>query len=235
MCKEQLILDQIQALAPDDMGIADLRLAASGIKSEYGDDWDGYTRAISLAVFFPRQIINQVVKGPTLTYMKYYDIVNARLDNMALRLSNDLERLGYRAFPVPASQETGAYKLASVFSHRLAAYWSGLGWIGKNGSIIHPEVGPRLRLVTILTDAPLTPGKPLDRTCPENCRACQTICPAGAIKGVAFAPGQPLEERLDAAACKYWLHERRNSFGKEVCGMCLAVCPVGRDTPAVEQ
>ena len=113
----------------------------------------------------------------------------------------------------------------------MAAYWSGLAWIGKNGSAIHPEVGPRLRLVTILTDAPLTPGKPLERCCPPNCQACRDICPPGAIRGVQFEVGQPLEQRLDAASCKHWLHERRNSFGKEVCGMCLAVCPVGRNTP----
>ena len=176
MDRVQAVLDYIAQLEPDDWSVADLNLAATGIKVEYGDDWDGYTRAVSLASYFPRQIINQVAKGPTLTYLKYYDIVNARLDNMALRLANYLETQGFRGFPVPASQETGEYKLASIFSHRMAAYWGGLGWIGKNGSIIHPEVGPRLRLVTILTDAPLPAKKPLECTCPEHCRACQTIC-----------------------------------------------------------
>jgi epoxyqueuosine reductase QueG len=36
---------------------------------------------------------------------------------------------------------------------------AGLGWIGKSCSLISPHFGPRLRLVTVLTNAPLKAGQ----------------------------------------------------------------------------
>lgn len=223
----------IVTLTPDVWGVADLTHSRSWLRQEYGCLWDDYPRAISLGVFFPRQVVNDLLDGPTHTYLRYYDVLNSRLDDMACRLANFLERQGEKSFPVPASQRLGEDKLASLFSHRLAARLAGLGWIGKNSCLIHPEVGPRLRFATVLTNAPLPAGTPLESHCPEGCHACRDICPAGAIQGVPFAAGQPLSQRLDAAACAAWLAETRHSFGKQICGRCVAVCPTGRLTPPV--
>ena len=126
-------------------GVADLLPRRKVIRSAYGDVWDGYTRAVSAAVFFPKQVLNQILDGPTLTYQAYYDIVNARLNDIALRTTLFLEERGYKAFPVPASQRTGKHKESSVFSHRLAGNWAGIGWVGKSLSLVNPDVGPLLR------------------------------------------------------------------------------------------
>ena len=98
------------------------------------------------------------------------------------------------AYPIPASQRNGRDRMQSIFSHRMAAHLAGLGWIGKNCCLITPIAGPRVRLVTVLTDAPLPPGSPMDSRC-GDCTACVDACPPHAIKGRAFrrraAPERP--------------------------------------------
>ena len=85
-----------------------------------------------------------------------YDTVNDLLDTIALRLSNSLQRQGYRAFPIPASKRAVVdERVAAIFSHKLAAHMAGLGWIGKSCLLITPEAGPRVRWATVLTDAPI--------------------------------------------------------------------------------
>jgi len=215
------------AWGADLFGVADLEEIREKIFREYGDSFQHLTRAISLAVFFPKSVINELAEGPTHTYLKYYDVINARLDDIALRLSNYLQKKGYRTFPIPASQRVTESKLAGIFSHRLAAQRAGLGWIGKSCSLVHPEVGPRLRLVTILTDAPLSADKPMENKCGE-CSSCRDACPPQAIKGVKHQEDDPLEIRLDAQACNEYLTKVRHSFGKRICGRCLAACPWGK-------
>jgi len=227
MFDEKPVLAYIATLGADLFGVADLTLAKDVLLEEYGHAWEDYPRAVSLGVYFPRQVVNELLVGPTHTYLRYYDVLNARLDDMSMRLANFLEEQGYPSFPIPASQRVGEDKLASIFSHRLAARLAGLGWVGRSGCLINLQVGPRFRLVTVLTKAPLLPGKPLEIGCPEHCTSCRDHCPAHAIKGVRFTPGQPLEDRLDAPACAEWLAQTRHSFGKQVCGICLAACPIG--------
>lgn len=221
------LCEKAEIWGADCFGVADLKPHKRVIENAYGDAWNGYDKAVSAAVFFPKQVLNQILDGPTLTYQAYYDIVNARLNDIALRTTVYLEKLGYKAFPVPASQRTGKHKEGSVFSHRLAANWAGIGWVGKSLSLVHPEVGPRLRLVTVITDAPLSCDKPMENRCPNECTACKNACPPGAIKGLKFDENQPIYERFDRAACAGYLRQVRQSFGKEICGKCLAACPVG--------
>ncbi len=114
-----------------------------------------------------------------------------------------------------------------IFSHRLVAHEAGLGWIGKSCSLVHPEVGPRLRLATVLTDAPLIPGKPLKSRC-GSCRQCADICPVGALLGHDYADGEDRDLRLRFHLCDDYLLEKKKVLGEQVCGLCIAVCPYGR-------
>ena len=223
----QRLAEQISLWGGSAWGVADLSCRQQELIEEYGPVWQDYPRAISVAGFFPKDVIGQLLAAPTHTYQAYYDIVNAKLNDIALRITQLLEAEGWRAFPIPASQRVGQYKQSAIFSHRLAAAQAGIGWIGKNLSLIHPQVGPRLRLVTVLTDAPLPVDRPMASQCPPDCTKCRDICPAQAIKGVAYQPHQPIEERFDFMACAAYLRQVRQSFGKEICGKCLAVCPWG--------
>ena len=223
-------IDQIGGLIAgaggDLWGVADL----AGLAPLPGDGervhLTPYPRAIAVAIIFPRAVVQDLLRGPSHTYLYYYNIVNARLDDVALRLSNLLQAGGHAAYPIPASQRHGKDRMQSIFSHRMAAHLAGLGWIGKSCCLITHAAGPRVRLVTVLTDAPLAAGAPLASQC-GNCTACVVACPPQAIKGAAFETTQPLSERLDTAACSSYKDRVRDSWGKRCCGRCLAACPVG--------
>jgi epoxyqueuosine reductase len=224
--KEELLsalLDNGAAAA----GVADLNLAAGAMDSHADGRLKRFERAVSFLIPFPRSVIEELLEGPSLTYLHYYRAVNTLIDDLSIRLSARLEALGYEAFPVPSSQRTGKHKLDSIFPHRVAAHLAGLGWIGKSGCLITETFGPRVRLGTILTSAPLPPDETMQVRC-GDCMLCTEACPAKAIKGVLFAPEVPLQERLEPQLCDSYQNEVRSRFGKRVCGLCLAACPYGR-------
>ncbi|MCR3921985.1 MAG: epoxyqueuosine reductase [Firmicutes bacterium] len=207
-------------------GVADLSSATEAMMAHAAPHLQRFTRALSFIIPFPRSVIEELKTGPTHTYLHYYRAVNTIIDDLALRITAQLEHRGYEAFPIPSSQRIGEEKLESIFSHRLASVLAGLGWIGKSGCLVNQALGPRIRLGTILTNAPLTPDQPVEIQC-GNCTLCKDACPAGAIKGVLFAPDVPLSERLSPQLCDNYQNEVRSRFGKRICGICLAVCPHG--------
>lgn len=207
-------------------GVADLVPARDFIKETYGPDLIHLERAVVMAIPYPVGVVNQLKEGPTHTYLYYYKVLNTSLDDLAFKIALYLQDKGYEAFPIPASQRVTENKLAGIFSHRLAANLAGIGWIGKSSNFITAEYGPRVRLVTVLTDAPLPTDQPTKNRC-GTCGACVEACPASAITGKSFREGDLLEARLDAKACDEYLGKVRVSFGKRICGRCLAACPWG--------
>jgi epoxyqueuosine reductase len=210
-------------------GVADLRPVKDYIEEIYGPDLLHYERGVVMAIPYPVTVVNQLNEGPTHTYLYYYNVLNTSLDNLALKIAIFLQDKGFNAFPVPASQRITADKLGGIFSHRLVANLAGIGWIGKNSNLITEEYGPRIRLVTVLTDAPLPTDEPIQERC-GTCRACADACPPSAITGKAFAKEDSLDARLNAKACDEYMAKVRVSFGKRICGRCLAACPWGKKT-----
>lgn len=121
---------------------------------------------------------------------------------------------------------------------RAAAVRAGVGWWGKNAMVLAPGVGPWMLLGSVVTDAPLPPGSPMERDC-GTCSACLPACPTGAL----VAPGV-----LDARRClAAWAQtkgvlprELRTALGDRIygCDDCLEACPPGsrlleaaRETP----
>jgi len=61
---------------------------------------------------------------------------------------------------------------------------AGLGELRRNGLLITPKYGPRVRLCKIFTDLPLKPDDPIEFGVKEFCRKCKLcarFCEAGAI------------------------------------------------------
>lgn len=209
-------------------GVANLLPYRQYIEEVYGKQLLHLDKAISIGIQYPKEVVNQLLDGPTHTYLYYYKILNAKLDDIALQVAIELEKNGYKSFPVPASQRVTDDRLAGIFSHRMAAHLSGLGWIGKNSSLITKEYGPRLRLVTILTDAPIACDEPFEGDLCGDCNKCVVACPSGAVVGNPFREDDPLEKRFVGELCDVHLSRVRNTFGKRICGKCLASCPFGK-------
>lgn len=215
-------------LGADLFGVAELKEARPFIKQNYGDIVATYPKAVSMGVYFPAKVIDLLAMGPQQIYSYYYKVLNSKLDELALLISNFLFKAGYNALPIPASQQLLHDKYKSMFSHKLAASLAGLGWIGKSCCLVNEKVGPRLRLVTVLTDASLKPDQPVANRC-GNCTACVDACTPGAIKGLRFEPTQLLWERFDAKACDDYFQKLKEQYGIGNCGKCLAACPWGKE------
>jgi epoxyqueuosine reductase len=227
------------SLDADYFGVADLGSARDFIHAQGGERASRFPRGVVIGMALQDSLVDLLPgrdkEGAILYRHSSYDVVNLALDQAALRIANMLRREGYSAFPVPASKRTDDEHIAGIFSQKLAAHLAGLGWIGKSCLLVTPDHGPRVRWVTVLTDAPLRPtGSPMEEQC-GKCTACVEICPQQAFTGRPFSASEPREARFDAAACDRYFRELEKEKGVAVCGLCLWVCPHGRKTLAVRK
>ena len=115
--------------------------------------------------------------------------ISNRLNFLAFRLARLIEAEGFRAVPIICTciwryrpDEGTGTAFAPDLSHIHAAACAGLGEIGWHGLLITPEYGPRMRFVSVITDAPLEPD-PLYQGPPlcDMCMECALHCPTGAF------------------------------------------------------
>jgi len=217
----------------DFFGVAELYPARDEIFEQGGAVIAEYPRAISIGIALLDTIVDQLPqraeRAVAINYQHHgYDLINQRLDLISSRLSSVIQSDGYKALPVPASKTIDDEKLVAAFSHKMGAHLAGLGWIGKNCLLITPERGPRVRWATILTDAPLkVTEEAMEDDC-GDCQKCVEICPVNAFTGQPFREHEAREARFDAGKCDRYLTrlEEQNQVG--VCGLCLYICPYGR-------
>ena len=214
----------------DIVGIADLRLL-EGIETEPEDLLKGYTRAVSVAIRLADGVIDPIVDRPSPIYQQHYGKVNALLDDIALRVTQFLQDGGAKALPVPASQLLDSENWRSYISHKAVAIAAGIGWQGKSLLVVNPLYGPRIRLVTILTDMDLIPDKPLLNRC-GKCSSCTEACPAQAIKNVNTK--RHYVDREEALFFDRCVTKVTQEFTKlpfienPICGVCIRGCPWGQ-------
>lgn len=206
------------------VGFADLQ----GLVPE---PWTELTTGVSFAIRLSDAIIDEVITGPTLAYAYHYRVINQFLDSIALKIVKDLQSHGYHAFPVPASQKVDKDALAGHFSHKLVATRAGLGWIGKSALLVTPQHGPRIRLCSILTNAPLKPGTPVTISECGQCTACVKACPVNAIQGNSWTPQSSRSNLLNAQLCSQVTQQSKEKLGELICGVCISACPIGKNIP----
>ena len=146
----------------------------------------------------------------------YHHVLGQRLEQLA----DEIRIL------VPGSK-TRCYVDAGPVPERELAQLAGLGWIGKNMMLIHPEIGSFTFIGVVLTDAALEPDLPFEADRCGTCTRCLEACPTQAFVG---------PRNLDARACiSYLTIEHRGEFGdthaSQVgdwvfgCDVCQDVCP----------
>lgn len=228
--------DKVKSIAEshyiDYIGFADLRSYEHELVQFGGNIVKGYPNGISLGIVLPDTIVDYLPDRDDVNVaceykIQGYDVYNSRLNIVASVISSYLNRQGYRTLPIAAANRTDQENAIPTVSHKMIAHIAGLGWIGKNCLLVTPEHGPRLRLISILTQAPLdTVNDPVEQRC-NNCNECMTICPVNAIKGRNYISGETREDRLDVKKCDGYFKDLEKTQQYPVCGLCLYVCPHG--------
>jgi epoxyqueuosine reductase len=111
---------------------------------------------------------------------------------------------------------------------RAVAERAGIGWSGKNCSIITPEWGSWVYLGEMITNIPFPPDTPVTEQC-GDCTKCIDACPTGALVG----PGQ-----LNSSRCISFVTQTKGLVSDELmrkmgnrlygCDTCQIVCPVNK-------
>lgn len=131
---------------------------------------------------------------------------------LAVQAAEFLRLMGYSA----RAHIDGNYRVIAAE----AARETGLGSYGWSGLLLTEKYGPRIRFSVVTTDLPMPPP---ERPVPDFlkfcrlCRKCVANCPSRSIS--MEMPGKVNGDRCFA----YW-----NTVGTD-CGVCMAVCPLGRN------
>ena len=145
----------------------------------------------------------------------YHDVMGERLRALEERVRS--------AFP---DCETRRYVDTGPVLERELAARAGMGAVGKNTMLLHPEGGSWFLLGELFLGLDLAPDQPLADLC-GSCTRCLDACPTGAL-------AEPY--RLDSNLCiSYWTIEHRGPLPPEArrmvggwvfgCDVCQEVCP----------
>lgn len=106
------------------------------------------------------------------------------MERVAYSLPRFLDDKGYLSAAIPAYLPIDMHHnfgMIGDISLRHAAVEAGLGTFGLNGLVLTPQYGPRIRLMAILTDAPLVADSKMEEKLCDDCGICLDRCPIGAI------------------------------------------------------
>lgn len=202
------------------VGFADLGCIPENMRGSY-------MKGICIVVALDPVIISEIKNGPTVRYFNEYKKVNALLDKLAEMAAHKLGEYGYDYVYSNASAQYDASTLSTVLPHKTVATRAGLGWIGKCALLVTPEYGSALRMNTVLTNAPLETGIPVNQSNCGDCNKCVECCPGKAPSGRKWDVTLQRSDFFNAFSCKEAAINQAAKIGidKTICGRCIAACP----------
>lgn len=159
-------------------------------------------------------------------YPDYHGFVKARLHELLAWIGQQV--------PLPARAKVCVD--SAPVAERALALRSGLGFLGKNHMVIHPDLGPELLLGELFLPVTLESDGPIQKDC-GSCTRCGDACPTGALRRDGF---------FDASRCINTLTiEQAGDIPESLaaligdrlfgCDQCVKVCPYAKKAPANTQ
>lgn len=150
----------------------------------------------------------------------YHDVIRVKLKTLLEKLRTETGEVQGRGFvdSAPVLERSWAQR-------------SGLGWIGKNGNLIHKQAGSFFFIATLITDLELDYDDPIAKDYCGRCTRCLDACPTGAILP---------DKTIDGSRCISYFtielkdamlpEEMRGKFDNWMfgCDTCQDVCPWNR-------
>lgn len=222
------------------LNLKDYVIGYTSLDDLISKDYSEYDFAISIGKKLNDEIINTVTCGPTKEYNELYQKVNDELSKTIKKISKSFDELGISYLPIEPTVDDKDLEadyfdtLRMPFSHKFAATRAGIGWIGKTDLLITKKFGPRVRLATILFSHDgfkIEEVNPINESLCGNCSICVDSCPAGAANGKLWNINIDRDEFYDAFKCRAKCRELTKLFlniDNSICGICVAVCPIGK-------
>jgi epoxyqueuosine reductase QueG len=211
----------LQSKGADLVGFADLREIDA-------DTRDDFLFGISIGVALNPQIMSEIKDGPTRQYHEEYNRANSLLDTLGQSTAEFFRENGYDAKNFTATGIYDPVTLSTRLPHKTVATRAGLGWVGKCALLVTKQFGSAIRFNTVLTNAQITVGQPINTSQCGDCTDCVDICPAKALSGKNWQVGHPRESLYDAFACRKTAHAlamKRIGIRETICGLCIVSCP----------
>lgn len=180
---------------------------------------------VSFFIPFSKEIVSSNRKGEytSIEWAKSYIEANALINYISQKMIEYLKGKGISADTVSATHTFDKETLKSGWSHRSAAYISGLGKFGVNRMLITPE-GCAGRFGSVIISQEIQPTNRIEEEfCiyykNGGCLECINACPVNALHIDDF----------DRFKCYERLLLNANQFTDiglcDVCGKCVTACP----------
>lgn len=182
---------------------------------------DEYKHAIVIAVEMDYEAIKCSPAGPAsvTTGLGY-----SQMAFTAGLLAQYIRGLGYKA--IPSGNDTACSIPIAIDA--------GLGEMARNGLLITPKYGPRVRLAKVLTDLPLIPDKPIEFGVWNFCLICEKCAQKCPSKSIMFGEPAPdphnisnregvMAWHINAETClEFWANNAMD------CSNCIRTCPFNK-------
>lgn len=205
----QAMADQIKAKAKE-IGAELVSVAHYDDDSQYRENAFPYKFAIMLGTVMDRDAMVQAPHTPAAKeVMRAYRNSSKRANQLAAYIRT----LGWQA---------EGYGIGEDLVQHPMAIASGLGTLGKHGSLISREYGSNFRITSVLTDLPMKVDEPVDFGAEDFCRSCKICvnqCPPGAIFDTKQLVRGDEKWYVNFDKCIYYFSAHMG------CSICIEVCP----------